>query len=97
MAITQKDVEYIAALANLEFTDPEKMEMVTDMNNILTYMEKLNELNTDKIEPLTAVTDAENVLREDQPHQMLTNEEALSNAPSKIGPFFRVPKVIDQQ
>ncbi|MBN8706448.1 MAG: Asp-tRNA(Asn)/Glu-tRNA(Gln) amidotransferase subunit GatC [Bacteroidetes bacterium] len=96
MVITQKDVEYIAALANLQFSDSEKTEMVTDMNNILTYMEKLNELNTDQVEPLTAVTDAENVLRADQPHQMLTNEEALSNAPSKIGPFFRVPKVIDQ-
>lgn len=97
MAVTQKDVEYIAALANLQFSEPEKAEMVTDMNNILTYMEKLNELNTDSVEPLTAVTDAENVLREDQPHHMLTNEEALLNAPSKIGPFFRVPKVIDQQ
>lgn len=97
MAITKKDVEYIAALANLEFSDPEKTEMVTDMNNILSYMEKLNELNTDQVEPLTAVTDAENVLRADVPHQMLSNEDALSNAPSKIGPFFRVPKVIDQQ
>jgi len=96
MAVTPKDVDYIAALAHLKFGEEEKAAMVTDMNNILTYMEKLNELNTDQVEPLTAITDAENVLRPDEPKPMLQNEDALSNAPSKIGPFFRVPKVIDQ-
>lgn len=96
MAVTKKDVEYIAVLANLEFNDTEKEGMVDHLNSILGYMDQLNEVNTDNVEPLTTLTDAEIRLREDVVKPSLSNEEALKNAPSKIGPFFRVPKVIEQ-
>lgn len=96
MSVTKKDVEYIAILANLEFNDSEKEGMVSHLNSILGYMDQLNELNTDNVEPLIAVTDAENRLRKDEIIPSLPNEDALKNAPSKIGPFFRVPKVIEQ-
>lgn len=96
MAVTKKDVEYIATLANLEFNDSEKEGMVSHLNSILGYMEQLNELNTENVEPLTSITDAENRLRKDDVIPSLSNEDALKNAPSKIGPFFRVPKVIEQ-
>lgn len=96
MSVTKKDVEYIAVLANLEFNDSEKEGMVSHLNSILGYMDQLNELNTDHVEPLIAVTDAENRLRKDEIIPSLSNEDALKNAPSKIGPFFRVPKVIEQ-
>jgi len=96
MSVTKKDVEYISVLANLEFNDSEKEGMVSHLNSILGYMDQLNELNTDNVEPLIAVTDAENRLRKDEIIPSLSNEDALKNAPSKIGPFFRVPKVIEQ-
>jgi aspartyl-tRNA(Asn)/glutamyl-tRNA(Gln) amidotransferase subunit C len=96
MAVTKKDVEYIAVLANLEFNDSEKEGMVDHLNSILGYMDQLNEVNTDHVEPLTTLTDAPMRLREDVIKPSLPNEEALKNAPSKIGPFFRVPKVIEQ-
>lgn len=96
MSITIKDVDYIATLANLSFEPHEKESLALQMSDIINYMDELNQLPTDHIEPLTAITDSENVLRKDVVIDSLPNEVALSNAPSKIGPFFRVPKVIEQ-
>lgn len=96
MAVTIKDVEHIAKLAKLEFTDEEKSKFTDQFNEILAFMEKLNELDTSNVEPLSHVIDLQNVFREDSVKPSLSTEEALKNAPSKTEQFFKVPKVIDR-
>ena len=97
MAVTIKDVEYVASLARLEFTEAERERLVQQLNEILAYMEKLNELDTSKVEPLPHVIELSNVFREDTLIPSLTREEALKNAPDKSEKFFRVPKVIPEE
>lgn len=94
MSVTLKDVDHIAKLAKLEFTDDEKEKLTHQLNSILVYMEQLNKLETDNVEPLSHVIDLENVLREDIVRPGLSTEDALKNAPSKTEEFFKVPKVI---
>ena len=94
MSVTLKDVDHIAKLARLEFNDEEKEKLTHQLNSILVYMEQLNKLDTDKVEPLSHVIDLDNVLREDVVKPGLSVEEALKNAPSKTESFFKVPKVI---
>lgn len=95
--IDVKTVEEIAHLARLEFNDQAKVEIVNDLNRIIGFVEKLNELNTDNVEPLIYMTDEKNILREDEPEITITQKEALKNAPRKDSDYFKVPKVIDQQ
>ena len=90
-----KTVDEIAHLARLEFSDEAKQGIITDMNRMLDFVEKLNELNTDNIEPLIYMTQEKNVLREDIPQITLTQKEALKNAPQKDTDYFKAPKVID--
>jgi aspartyl-tRNA(Asn)/glutamyl-tRNA(Gln) amidotransferase subunit C len=92
-----KTVDEIAHLARLEFTDDAKQGIITDMNRMLDFVDKLNELNTDNIEPLIYMTQEQNVLREDVPQVTLTQKEALKNAPQKDTDYFKAPKVIDNQ
>lgn len=94
MKVTKQDVEYIAELAKLEYTEEEKEKFTAQFNTILEYIDKLNELNTDDVEPLSHVIELSNVVREDEVKPSLPIEEALKNAPSKTGSFFKVPKVI---
>ncbi len=94
MAVSKADVEYIATLARLSFSESEKEAMTHDLNEILAYVEKLNELNTEHIEPLTNMGDRTNVLREDIPMPSISNQDALKNAPDFQDRFFKVPKVI---
>lgn len=94
MSVTLKDVDHVARLARLSFTDAERERLTTDLNTILAYMEQLNELPTDHVEPLSHVIDLENVLREDVRKPCLPAEEALRNAPARTEDFFTVPKVI---
>jgi aspartyl-tRNA(Asn)/glutamyl-tRNA(Gln) amidotransferase subunit C len=96
MAVTIKDVEHIAKLAKLKFNDAEKEKLQTELNSILGYIDKLNELDLENIEPLENVNDTENVFREDITGPSLSKEEALKNAPSKTDNFFKVPKVLDK-
>ena len=91
-----KTVDEIAHLARLEFNNEAKAEIVNDMNRMLAFVDKLNELNTDSVEPLIYMTDEKNVLREDEVKQTVTQDEALKNAPKKDSDYFKVPKVIDQ-
>lgn len=94
MSVTIKEVEHVAKLARLQFT-PEEMEKFTlQLNQILAYVEKLNELDTETVEPLAQVIELQNVIREDRMKPSLPVEEALKNAPSKTDKFFKVPKVI---
>lgn len=90
-----KTVDEIAHLARLEFNDEAKAEIVNDMNRMLDFVEKLNELDTDKVEPLIYMTNEHNVLREDEPAVSVSQKEALKNAPQKDTDYFKVPKVID--
>ena len=96
MAVTIKDVEHIAKLAKLEFNEDEKAKFTEQFNEILAFMEKLNELDTSKVEPLSHVIELRNVFREDVVKPSLPTEEALKNAPAKTEKFFKVPKVIDK-
>jgi aspartyl-tRNA(Asn)/glutamyl-tRNA(Gln) amidotransferase subunit C len=98
MKIDKDTVDKIAHLARLDFSDPKAKEaMVKDMNNMLGFIDKLNELNTDNIEPLIYMSDEVNVLREDEVKDMVPHAEALKNAPKKDSDYFKVPKVIGEK
>lgn len=94
MAVTVKDVEHIAKLARLEFSDEEKVKFTHQLNQILEYVEQLNKLDTANVEPLSQVIELSNRVREDIVKPGLSTEEALNNAPAKTDRFFKVPKVI---
>ena len=97
MAVTIKDVEHIAKLARLEFTEAEKEKFTHQLNQILAYIEKLNELDTTNVEPLSQVIELKNVFREDEVKSSYPREDMLKNAPSKTEKFFKVPKVIGER
>ena len=94
MAVTIKDVEHIAKLARLEFSETEKVKFTDQLNQILAYIEKLNELDTTNVEPLSQIVQLKNVFREDEVKPSFPREEMLKNAPSKTEKYFKVPKVI---
>ncbi|MEW6511137.1 MAG: Asp-tRNA(Asn)/Glu-tRNA(Gln) amidotransferase subunit GatC [Bacteroidota bacterium] len=94
MAVTINDVEHVAALARLTFTEEQKQKLTSQLNEILNYMEQLNRLDTAKVEPLSHVIELSNVFRPDERRPGLTREEALRNAPASTTTFFKVPKVI---
>ena len=93
--ITKADVEYVAGLAQLTLDDATKEMLVGEMGDILAYMEKLNELNTEGIEPMMHVLEMTNVFREDVVQPSLDREIALMNAPKTDGEYFLVPKILD--
>jgi aspartyl-tRNA(Asn)/glutamyl-tRNA(Gln) amidotransferase subunit C len=94
MSVTRKDVEHIAELARLKFKDEELENFTHQLNDILAYMEQLNELDTENIEPLSHPIEGSNVFREDFTLPSLDREHALKNAPYHDDEFFKVPKVI---
>ena len=95
MPVSKKDVKYIADLARLEFTERETESLAEDMNQILDYMDQLNELDTEHVEPLRHVIELNQDLREDKQTKPLDHDDALKNAPDADSDYFRVPKVID--
>ncbi len=96
MKLTKETVERLAELSKLEFNDVEKTELVNDLNRIIGFIEKLNELDTDGVEPLIYMSEEKNVLRSDEIQQEISHEEILQNAPKKDSDYFRVPKVLDR-
>jgi len=112
MKVTEKDVAYVADLANLELSAEERAGMVRDLNSILDYMDRLNELDTSKVEAMAQVSDRFGVDESKQDggrfayarradileglRKSLSQESALANAPDADGTFFRVPKVIER-
>jgi aspartyl-tRNA(Asn)/glutamyl-tRNA(Gln) amidotransferase subunit C len=112
MKVTEKDVSYVADLANLDLSADERTGMVRNLNSILGYIEMLNELDTSNVEPMAQVSDRYGVdeskqgserfayaYREDVVEGLrksLSQEVALANAPDADGTFFRVPKVIER-
>lgn len=97
MTIRIKDVEKIAELAKLQFSEEEKKRLATQLSTILEYVEKLNELDLTDVEPTYQVVASELTFREDEVGKGLSQSEALQNAPAKHGDFFSVPKVIRQK
>ena len=91
------DIDYIADLARLYLTAEEKKSFAPQLKSILAYIEKLSELDTEKVLPTFQTISLEDEVREDRADskRTLSEEEALSNAPSKKGRFFRVPKIFD--
>ena len=96
MSVTIKDVEHIAKLARLDIKENELGNYTKHLNSILDYMEKLNELDTSGVEPLSNPIENTNFFREDLPVRSIPREEALKNAPARTDEHFKVPKVINQ-
>jgi aspartyl-tRNA(Asn)/glutamyl-tRNA(Gln) amidotransferase subunit C len=97
MAIDHNTVDKIATLAKLEFEGEAKDEMVKDLSRIIGFVEKLNELDTEGVEPLVYMTNEHTILREDEVKIDITQKEALLNAPKHDSDFFRVPKVVEKK
>jgi aspartyl-tRNA(Asn)/glutamyl-tRNA(Gln) amidotransferase subunit C len=112
MKVTDKDVAYVADLANLELTEEERSGMLRDLNSILEYIDRLNELDTSNVPPMAQVSDRYGVDESKQGSERfacanredileglrksLPHEEALANAPDADEHFFQVPKVIER-
>ena len=95
MNIDRETLQKTAHLARLEFSEAGAEQMMADLSKILSWVEKLNELDTEGVEPLTHMPMEENVLREDIGQESLPRERGLKNAPKKDQDYFRVPKVLE--
>lgn len=95
MKIDKDTLQKIAHLSRLEIRTEDEEKMLKDLSAMVTFVEKLNEVNTDGVEPLTTMSQEVNALREDVVKQDLTHEEILKNSPVKDKDFFRVPKVLE--
>jgi len=108
MKVSEKDVLYVADLANLELTPEERERMVRDLNSILEYVDRLNQLDTIGVPAMAQVSDrygapqkegtakSEYAMRADAVGECLDHRLALANAPDSDGTFFKVPKVIEK-
>ena len=108
MKVTEKDVAYVADLANLELTDQERQRMLKDLNSILDYIDRLNELDTSDVPPMAQISakfgqsnskpddDIGAAWREDILVPCLPHADAMKNAPESDGDFFKVPRVIEK-
>jgi aspartyl-tRNA(Asn)/glutamyl-tRNA(Gln) amidotransferase subunit C len=94
MEVNDELVDKIAHLARLHFSDAEKPAIKKDLQQMIQFVEKLNELDTTGVEPLLHMSDNTNVLREDEVKGSISREEGLKNAPLHDKEFFKVPKVI---
>lgn len=96
MAVSKEDVEKIAELAKLKFDDAGKKKMQKELNKVLEFIDELDELKLDDVEPMENINYTKNVFREDKVEVWLSTEEALKNAPEKTGKYVKVPKVINK-
>ncbi len=96
MKISEETVDHIAHLARLEFEGEKKDAIREDMDRIVDFMDKLQEVDTGDVEPLIYMTEEVNKLRDDNPVVSLSQEEVLKNAPKKDSDYFRIPKVLDK-
>ena len=94
MKVDKKLVDKVAGLAKLEFDEAAKEKMVSDMDKIISFIDKLEELNTESVEPLVYMSEETNVLRADEVGEHSAKEDALKNAPQKDSDYFKVPKVL---
>ncbi len=94
MKIDQTLIDKLAKLSQLEFSSQAKAQMETDLSKIVAFVDKLEEVNTDNVEPLIYLNEDVNNLRDDQLGQHVSKQEALKNAPSKDSDYFKVPTVL---
>lgn len=94
MIINRQQVEHVARLARLELSEKEIETYTEQLNSILEYVKVLDELDTSQVEPMAHVLPIHNIFREDEMKDSLDQEEALENAPERIGEFFKVPRII---
>jgi len=95
MKITTQEVGYVAHLARLDLSEDEKDKLTSQLNNILMYMDILNRVDTEGIQPMTHAISLDNVLRDDAEKKSIGVEMALANAPEGEMGFFGVPKIIE--
>jgi aspartyl-tRNA(Asn)/glutamyl-tRNA(Gln) amidotransferase subunit C len=93
--ITLKDVEHVARLARLELAPEDKERMRRELDGILSYIDKLNTLDTGGVEPTSHAVPLTNVMRDDAARPSFPQSDMLANAPDRSGDFFRVPKIIE--
>ena len=93
--ITIQEVEHVANLARLTFNEEEKEKLAEQLARILDYIEQLDELDTENVEPTSHAIPVKNVVRPDVVSPSLTQDEALANAPSNVGGLFEVPKIVE--
>ena len=96
MKVDENTVNKLADLSKLEFDEGAKKEIIEDLNKILSFVDKLNELDTDNVDPLIYMTEETNILRKDKVVQKITQAQALINAPEKDSDYILVPKVLDK-
>lgn len=96
MKITEDSIDHIAHLCRLHFEGDSKKQIQQDMERIIGFMDKLNEVPTDSVEPLIFMSNEVNVLRDDVPSVSISQKEALKNAAKKDSDYFRIPKVLDK-
>ena len=94
MEVNNELIDKLAVLARLEFDNNSREAIKKDLQNILGFVEKINELKLDNVEPLIYITDEVNVLREDEVKQTISHEEAMKNVPVKDSDYIKVPKVL---
>lgn len=97
MKISKEEVEKLAHLARLEFSEEEKLSMQADMDKILGFVDKINELDLEGVEPLVYLNEDRNIMRADKVEQNISKEDALRNSPAKDSDYFRVPKVLKRE
>ncbi len=95
MGMDRKNIEYIAHLSRIELMVNEEEMFIRQLSDILSYVNKLNKINTENVKPLVYPLNMSNVFRDDELDESSSREEVLSNAPSTMGFFFKVPKVIE--
>ena len=95
MAITEDEVRYVAHLSRLALSDEEVDTFGRQLDDIISYVEKLNELDTSDVEPMIHAADQVNVFREDEAGESLRRKEALQNAPDDAQGCFKVPRILD--
>ncbi|HEY1186369.1 MAG TPA: Asp-tRNA(Asn)/Glu-tRNA(Gln) amidotransferase subunit GatC [Gemmata sp.] len=95
MSLSLEQVAKVAKLARLEMSEPDLARMQQQLSAILDYIDQLNQLDTEGVEPLAHPLPVQNVFRPDEPTPSLPPDAALQNAPSKVGDYFGVPAVFD--
>ncbi|GAA0430091.1 Asp-tRNA(Asn)/Glu-tRNA(Gln) amidotransferase subunit GatC [Lentibacillus halophilus] len=93
--ISKDQVKHVADLARLAVTEDEADKFAKQLSSIIDYAEQLNELDTENVEPTTHVLDLKNVMRDDEPKEWISKEDALHNAPDKQDGYFRVPSILE--
>jgi len=96
LKISYEEVEHVGRLARLALSEEEKERMRAQLDAILTYIDKLNELDTSQVEPTSHVIPMTNVFREDKVRPSLSQEQALANAPDRQEALFRVPRILEE-